>query len=264
MKFFVPVSDPREADKAYRTIRLSVAKQMDVTISPRRIYKITGAHEGKPFSAAVGERFEPLDEIVAAILFDDKSKSYFICPLSRGVAKGRPYSTERGEIGSPEDFEEQNPRSVGRTWNWKKMKWIVGWLATIGLLASLILGFFGVWEKFNPHNHIKVAQAIVLGIWILLAPMWFWFEYFFLFQDETKSGVKLEEFKHGQDQSAKIWLALVTVLAGLYFGKDLVREEQTPPCTPGSSGAPANQLKPQFGPVGNVPASKPRDLGPHQ
>jgi hypothetical protein len=101
-------------------------------------------------------------------------------------------------------------------------------------------------------------------IWILLAPMWFWFEYFFLFQDETKSGVKLEEFKHGQDQSAKIWLALVTVLAGLYFGKDLVREEQTPPCTPGSSGAPASQLKPQSRPAGNVPASKPPDLGPHQ
>src|SRR5262249_6686731 len=74
---------------------------------------------------------------------------------------------------------------------------------------------------------------------------------------ETKSGVKLEEFKHGQDQSAKIWLALVSVLAGLYFGKDLVRDEPTPPPTPVSTPAPPHPLKP-------VPTSKPSDSDPHQ
>jgi hypothetical protein len=31
----------------------------------------------------------------------------------------------------------------------------------------------------------------------------------------------LEHLKYGQDVSSKIWLALVTALFGIYFGKDI-------------------------------------------
>jgi hypothetical protein len=112
--------------------------------------------------------------------------------------------------------------------DWKKTQTYVGWTSAVLLLSSLILGLFGLWEIFDPSKGIKVAQAIVLGLWILVPPLWFWFEYFFLYKDKTTSKVNLEGFKHGQDQSAKIWLALITVLAGLYFGKDLVREPSKP------------------------------------
>jgi hypothetical protein len=95
------------------------------------------------------------------------------------------------------------------------------------------------------------AYSPVLGLWIMVPPIWFWYEYFFLYKDTITAKVELDAFKHGQDQSAKIWLALVTILAGLYFGKDLVREpssgadkrqsssSQPQSQSPPSSGAPA-------------------------
>lgn len=112
--------------------------------------------------------------------------------------------------------------------DWKTTRRRVGVTSAVFLVGSLIVGAWGLWEGFNPHRGIKVLQAILLGLWILLPPIWFWGEYFFLYQNPTNGSVPFDEFKHGQEQSAKIWLALITVLAGLYFGKDLVRECPTP------------------------------------
>jgi len=94
------------------------------------------------------------------------------------------------------------------------------------MLGSIVLGIFGGFGlPFNVKCPVKVAEAIVLGLWVLLPPIWFWYEYFFLYKDIPKvEREKIEEFKHGQDQSAKLWLALITVLLGLYFEKDLVKD----------------------------------------
>jgi len=72
---------------------------------------------------------------------------------------------------------------------------------------------------------VKVYQAIVLGAWTLLPPIWFWYEYFFLFRDAfpKANSDELDQFKYGQDFSSKIWLAAVSVLLILYFSKDLGR-----------------------------------------
>lgn len=122
--------------------------------------------------------------------------------------------------------------------DWKTTRTWVGGLATAAIIGSVIYGFCrGLWVGFDPQKPTKVHQAYVLGLWILLPPIWFWLEYFFLYKDEGTAVVKLEAFKHGQEQSAKIWLALVTLLAGLYFGKDLVREAPSPSTTPPSSEA---------------------------
>ena len=52
--------------------------------------------------------------------------------------------------------------------------------------------------------------------------MWFWLEYFGLwrYEDKTKR-MSLEDLKAGQEVAAKIWLAAVTALGILYFGKDI-------------------------------------------
>jgi hypothetical protein len=139
--------------------------------------------------------------------------------------------------------------------DWQKARTNVGFASAIVLLASLVLGCWGVWEGFDPHKCIKVAQAIVLGLWILLPPIWFWFEYFFLYKDKTASGVELEAFRHGQDQSAKIWLALVTILAGLYFGKDLIRESSSGADKPQSASSQQSQPQAQSVPVSGTPVS---------
>jgi hypothetical protein len=62
-----------------------------------------------------------------------------------------------------------------------------------------------------------------------VSSIWSWIEYFVLY-DSEKPQLKpdSEKFNYGQDRTAKIWLALVTVLLGLYFGKDFARESATP------------------------------------
>ena len=59
-------------------------------------------------------------------------------------------------------------------------------------------------------------------IWVLVPPMWFWFEYFGIWRYEDKQARQSRgEFQLGQELSAKIWLAAVTALGILYFGKDI-------------------------------------------
>jgi hypothetical protein len=66
-------------------------------------------------------------------------------------------------------------------------------------------------------------RRIILALWILLPPAWFWFEFVFLVTEEEKTdSKKLAKIKYVQGLASKIWIAVSTVLAALYFGKDLL------------------------------------------
>jgi cytochrome bd-type quinol oxidase subunit 2 len=110
--------------------------------------------------------------------------------------------------------------------NWKEWQTWICWLSGIAVTLSLGIAHGGFAQGFNSKNPVKVFQAMILSAWILLPPVWFWFEYFFLYKelsDEEKKTVSLEAYKQGADVSSKIWLALVTVLYGLYFGSPFVK-----------------------------------------
>ena len=101
---------------------------------------------------------------------------------------------------------------------------IVGGVSTLFAIASLALARCGFAQKFDDkRNWVGYTQAIVLAAWIVLPPVCFWIEYFFVYRVHPYTGENRDDFKYGQDQAAKIWLALVTALLGLYFGKDFTR-----------------------------------------
>jgi hypothetical protein len=106
----------------------------------------------------------------------------------------------------------------------RRIQHAAGWFAGIALFLSLCFAPAG-WGKKIECGGVKVFQAIVLGAWILGPPLWFWYEYIFLFRDAYPDAKKenLEEFKYQQDVSSKIWLAAVSVLLILYFWKDIGR-----------------------------------------
>jgi hypothetical protein len=83
---------------------------------------------------------------------------------------------------------------------------LVGALVTVAavLLASLTL----INLLSNPDRSRRV---LFLAIWVIGPPVWFWIEYFYLFRVWGKAD-KFDEFKHGQDLSAKIWLGIVALL----------------------------------------------------
>jgi len=107
MKFFVPAAkNAAQADEVYEGIRKFNSEQMGATLSHRRIYRLAGVHDGKPFTPTVGEQFERLQEAVVAILLDTKRNLYLICTANRGVIRGEPYLSGAHEIRDAEDFEE--------------------------------------------------------------------------------------------------------------------------------------------------------------
>jgi hypothetical protein len=131
-------------------------------------------------------------------------------------------------------------------WLQGKKGYTFGWISLILLVASLFLGgltlncsnFDGTETKFSPEKSLGSksantrAEAIklnwlgkskvgVLVFWILAPFAWFWLEYFGIYRYRRDAKESFEYFKYAQDISSKLWLALVTVLTVLYFGKDL-------------------------------------------
>lgn len=103
----------------------------------------------------------------------------------------------------------------------KKVRKVVGWVSALCAVASVVFSRWGFAEGFTKCSRVKVAQAFILAAWIVLPPVWFWLEYYMLYLPKPASYEGWEQYKYGQELSSKIWLALVTTLLGLYFGKDL-------------------------------------------
>jgi len=90
MKFFLPFAkDDKMARETIEKIRTNVATFVNQQITDRAIYKIEFYHNGKTYSATVGEEFAPLRESVVAIL--EAENLYLICTPSRGVLHQGPY-----------------------------------------------------------------------------------------------------------------------------------------------------------------------------
>jgi hypothetical protein len=96
-------------------------------------------------------------------------------------------------------------------------------VAGCALLISLSLAPFGWGCSLKDHSTIKIADAIVVVIWILVPPIWFWYEYFFIWRrlPPSPNPDAWDEFKYAQDVSSKIWLAATSALLLLYFWKDI-------------------------------------------
>jgi hypothetical protein len=73
----------------------------------------------------------------------------------------------------------------------------------------------------------RIAEALVLISWIVIPPIWFWFECVVIYGKRAGFGFgkdapkDWDRFKYLQDLASKVWLAVVTALLMLYFGKDL-------------------------------------------
>ena len=128
-----------------------------------------------------------------------------------------------------------------RPW-WAELaaKPFVAWPHTIDIvgLFSLALSIgsllFGAW-KINAPSFVSTSttgthvltcvgkwKVGLLLFWALIPPAWFWLQFFALYlYDDPKKREYWDRFKYGQDIASKIWLALVSALTILYFGKDL-------------------------------------------
>lgn len=87
------------------------------------------------------------------------------------------------------------------------LKWAIG--AAVVLLAVTILALVIYF-----YNDSKCLLKVVWALWVVAPPIWFCYEYFWLFREE---GVKVdfETFKYGQDIASKGWIAIAALLTGI-------------------------------------------------
>ena len=71
----------------------------------------------------------------------------------------------------------------------------------------------------SPESLAKLYWAI--GVWAVVPPFWFWFEYFYLYPS-VEDDTPLERFKYGQDVAKAIWAGIFAVLVA-YAASDSVK-----------------------------------------
>ncbi len=131
---------------------------------------------------------------------------------------------------------------------------LMAWVgATFGFVA-LLLGPFGLGDPLDSDCSVEGCASSAPDALDVGPPVWFLYEFFYLYK-RVKSPEDWDRFKHGQDQSAKVWLALVTVLFGLYFGKDFRTESEKPVNSP--RAFVSSRPQPVGSPPPNAHMSKP-------
>jgi hypothetical protein len=87
---------------------------------------------------------------------------------------------------------------------------ISGFIAAILMIASAILA------AYCPDMGVQRQRLgyLVVGIWVIVPPIWFWIEWTFLSFGMGRD--QIEDLKHSQDVSRNIWVAAVVVLAALF------------------------------------------------
>jgi hypothetical protein len=91
--------------------------------------------------------------------------------------------------------------------------WVFGGLGALIGAISLGIGLC-VSLKFGPP-HLKAWGPFVIGIWILVPPIFFWMDWV-CFASELKTDELRDFAKHTHDLSRNIWIALAAILAYLF------------------------------------------------
>lgn len=95
-----------------------------------------------------------------------------------------------------------------------RSRWIAtgSWFAAVCAILCILFGFLT-----RPCEY-RYYKAAILAVWLLIVPLWFALETFYLYDPERDAS--LEILKQGQEVASKAWIAVSVVLAALYFGKD--------------------------------------------
>lgn len=103
MEFFVPACDSaEEAEKVWEATRTFAQENLGWEVGEKRIFRITGVHDGKAIDCEVGKA-EPYEgNTVIAIL---ESNAYLVCTPNRGVLRGEPILVGRQEVDSVIEFD---------------------------------------------------------------------------------------------------------------------------------------------------------------
>lgn len=138
------------------------------------------------------------------------------------------------------------PRSLGQ-----RLTHIAGGASIVAFSVTA----WWVWEAFQRGGTDGQTDVIRLAAaWGVAAPAWFWFEYFYLYRRDGVRG-SLELYKHGQQLSFAIWVAVVTALGVIASSEHFKKAEEKQCIAAAARASQAASAPPAPGTSGPVPAA---------
>jgi len=104
------------------------------------------------------------------------------------------------------------PGSRGQRWN-HHATWISAVIAAATVVVTgLALG--------HPNHPLVTYFPLLVVAWAVVPPIWFWFEFYFLYLVDGEEGSE-DLFKHGQQTAVAIWAGIALSLGGLAWSDRL-------------------------------------------
>ena len=66
-----------------------------------------------------------------------------------------------------------------------------------------------------PADDSRIRGYVLIGLWVILPPIWFFFEFKHLHPNMAGDTFELSRVKQAQDLGRNIWLSFVVVLAAI-------------------------------------------------
>jgi len=85
----------------------------------------------------------------------------------------------------------------------------------LGFIAS----FWFIKKSDNANARAQTISQILLFLWVVGPPVWFFIEYFFYFPAYGNPAAGFEKLKSAQDVTAKVWAAFAVALGAMYKKK---------------------------------------------
>ena len=90
--------------------------------------------------------------------------------------------------------------------------WVGAGIALLALMVTALIAYKHLTEPTSASWQHALQGAWLS--WLIVPPLWFFFEYQFLFKHYGPDGA-FESFKYGQDVASKIWLGIAAALTVL-------------------------------------------------
>ncbi len=93
------------------------------------------------------------------------------------------------------------------------------------VIASVVLFVASLWYAYKLRTRsqsgvttaeaVRSAGYVLIGLWVLLPPIWFFFEFQHLHPNMVENSFELSRVKQAQDLGRNVWLSFVVVFAAI-------------------------------------------------
>jgi hypothetical protein len=88
--------------------------------------------------------------------------------------------------------------------------------SVLGTMAFLASAYFIRSHSNSRDPNVKATAGILVALWSVLPPLWFFFEHFYYFPKHGNPQAGFAALKSAQDVTAKVWASIAILLAAMY------------------------------------------------